>query len=143
MKSCTFFGHRHIYEKIEVALETLLMKLIENNVSIFYIGSQGDFDHIVINILKSLKNIYPHICYYVVLAYIPTEKNNHITDNYENTIYPDGLEFVPPKYAILKRNRWMIENSDYVVFYNKNSLSNTAKLKTISEKLGKIVIDII
>ena len=72
-------------------------------------GSQGEFDHIVINILKSLKNKYPHISHYIVLAYLPVNKDNYSINYSENTLYPEGLESVHPKYAIIKRNQCMIE----------------------------------
>ncbi len=139
MKSCTFFGHRYVSGKIEDVLTPLLISLIENNVSVFYVGSQGDFDHIVI---KSLKTKYPYISYYIVLAYLPVTKNNYYIDYYENTLYPEGLESVPPKYAIVKRNQWMIQKSDYVIVYVNQSFSNAAKLKAFAEMKGKIVINI-
>ncbi len=142
MNSCTFFGHRCVSDEIEELLTSLLIELIENDVSIFYVGSQGDFDHMVIKILKSLKIKYPHISYYIVLAYLPTAKDNYYFDYSDNTLYPEGLESVPAKYAIVKRNQWMIEKSDYVVVYVNQSFSNAAKFKALSEKKGKIVINI-
>ena len=142
MSSCTFFGHRNVSVKIEEILTSILIKLIENNVDRFYVGSQGNFDHIVIKILKSLKIKYPHIDYYIVLAYLPVKKDNYHIDYYKNTLYPEGLEAVPPRYAIVKRNQWMIEKSDYVIVYVTQPFGNSGKFKTISEKKGKIVINI-
>ena len=142
MKSCTFFGHRYVSDKIEDVLKLLLIQLIEeNNVDIFYVGSQGDFDRMVIATLKSLIKQYPHIRYYIVLAYFPCEKDCSV-DYPENSLFPDGLEAVPPRYAIVKRNRWMIDESDYVVVYVNNSIGNASKFKVLSEKKGKNVINI-
>ena len=142
MKSCTFFGHRDIYEQIEENLTSVIINLIENDVGIFYVGSQGCFDFTVIKILKSLKIKYPHITYYVVLAYLPLNKNYFNINYEEDTLYPEGLESVPPKYAIVKRNKWMIQKSDYVIVYVTHSFGNAAKFKAYSEKNGKIVINI-
>jgi len=64
--------------------------------------------------LEDLFQKYP-ITYSVVLAYLPTEKNKY--DNLTNTIYPEGLETVPKRFAISWRNKWMIEQSDIVVTY--------------------------
>lgn len=142
MKSCTFFGHRYVFDKIEEVLTSLLSELIENDVDIFYVGSQGEFDCKAVNILKSLKIKYPHISYNIVLAYLPVNKDNYSTDYSKNTLYPEGLESVHPKYAIVKRNQWMIEKSDYVIVYVKRSSGNAAKFKELSEKKGKIVINV-
>ncbi len=141
MKSCTFFGHSYISDKIEDVLTSTLIKLIDADIDVFYVGSHGDFDHIVIKKLRSLKREYPHISYYIVLAYLPGKSDNCALHS-ENTIYPEGLESVPPKYAIIKRNQWMIENSDYVVTYVNQSFGNAAKFKALSERKGKAVINI-
>ncbi len=142
MKSCTFFGHRQVYDNIDEILKSVLTELIEKGVNVFYVGSQGAFDSIVLRILKLLKVKFPDILYYVVLAYIPMEKSKYCIDCTENTIYPDGLENVPQKYAIVERNKWMIEKADYVVVYVKHTFSNAEKFRLLSEKKGKTVINI-
>lgn len=105
--TCTFFGHREIFTEIQPKLQSTLVYLIENkNVDTFYVGNNGKFDYMVIETLKSLKVNYPNIFYYVVLAYLPNKKNNLESDSFIDTIYPEGLEKVPRKYAISKRNEW-------------------------------------
>ena len=50
MKSCTFFGHRDTKKEIEPIIKSTLIELIEkNNVNIFYVGNNGNFDMIVKN----------------------------------------------------------------------------------------------
>ena len=137
---CTFFGHRDTHEVIGDKLRELRIDLIENkNVDLFYVGNQGKFDLLVRKTLKSLKDRYPNINYYVVLAYI-TGNDNFF--GYENSIYPEGIEAVPPKYAIVKRNRWMVEKADYVVVYVKYNFGGAAQFKTLAEKKGKKVINL-
>ena len=143
MRCCTFFGHRNIHEEIEPTLWSTLIDLIENkNVDLFYVGNQGDFDCMVRNNLKLLKLRYPHIRYFVVLAYMPTKRTESYYEDYCDTIYPEGLEVTLPRYAIDKRNRWMIDKSDYVVTYVKYIIGGAAKFKEIAEKKGRIVINI-
>jgi hypothetical protein len=36
---------------------------------------------------------------------------------YDDVIIPDVLAGVHPKSAITKRNRWMVENSDFIIAY--------------------------
>lgn len=108
----------------------------------FYVGNQGKFDAIAASVLADLKIIFPHINYYIVLAYLPTKSDNYNLRNYDVTIYPEGLERVPPKYAIIKRNAWMIDQADYVVTHVRNSIGNAHTFKTMAEKKGKIIISI-
>ena len=84
-------------------MQATLIDLIENvGVRCFYVGNNGGFDRMVIGNLRMLQKEYPHIRYTVVLAYMPSEKEDQ---NDFNTIYPEGLEQVPPRYAIDRRNR--------------------------------------
>ena len=112
---CTFFGHKDTPKEIEPTLRSTLIDLIENkNVNVFYVGNNGNFDTMVRRQLEDLSQTYP-ITYSVVLAYLPTEKNNY--DNLTNTIYPEGLETVPKRFAISRRNKWMIQQTNIVVTY--------------------------
>jgi len=139
--TCTFFGHRSINDNISSELESVLHDLIENeNVNLFYVGNNGDFDMLVQKNLKHLKNIYPHIKCFTVIAYIPSSCAK--PEQNLDSIYPDGLENTPPKFAISKRNKWMIDKSDYVVTYVKYSTGGAAKFKEFSEKEGKKIINI-
>ena len=58
------------------------------------------------------------------------------------TVYPEGLEAVPPRYAIDKRNRWMLQQSDVVVTYVTVPFGGAAKFKLLAEKTGRAVINI-
>jgi len=143
MSKCTFFGHRDAGNKIEPTLRSTLIDLIENkNADTFYVGNHGAFDRMVLKNLRLLKNDYPYINYFVVLAYYPKEQSALISQDYSDTIYPDGLESVPPKYAVAKRNRWMVEQSDIVVTYVKYSGGGAAQFKELAEKKGKMVYNL-
>ncbi len=118
MAICTFFGHRDTPQQVNPILRAVLTDLIENkNVNMFYVGNHGNFDYMVRSNLKSLKLDYPNMNYAVVLAYLPSPKNKLYYEDYSDTIYPDGLENAPMRYAVIKRNIWMIDKSDYVVTY--------------------------
>ena len=92
--------------------------------------------------LKELTVIYPHIKYSVVLAYIPGKRDEFDITDYSDTMYPDGLESVPLRFAIDKRNRMMIEWSDIVVTYVCYSGGGAAKFKEIAERRGKQIINL-
>ncbi len=104
MAVCTFFGHRDTPDEVVPKLKSALIDLIEKQgVDAFYVGNHGKFDFMVYKALKKLKENYPHIKYSVVLAYIPKRKSEYDTIDYTDTVYPEGLENVPPKYAIKKK----------------------------------------
>ena len=72
MLACTFFGHRDCPASIKPKLFAVLTDLIVNQeVEMFYVGSQGQFDSIVRSVLQQLKTEYPQIDYAIVLAYMP------------------------------------------------------------------------
>ena len=136
----TFFGHSNTTESIQPILYSTLKQLIENeNANLFYVGNHGNFDNITIHTLKKLKFYYPHISYYVVLAYMPTRIE--IYQDYE-TIFPECLEKTIPKYAIVKRNKWMIEQADLVITYVNKTIGGANKFKNLSERKGKRVINL-
>ena len=138
---CTFFGHNDTPKKIEPLLRSALIDLIENKkADTFYVGNHGNFDRMVRKQLKQLKLEYTHISYAVVLAYLPCKKNDY--EDFSDTVYPEGFENTPPKYAIVKRNKWMIEQADYVVTYVKRTVGGAAQFKSLAEKRGKAVLNL-
>ena len=137
--TCTFFGHRDTPKEKEPILKSTLKDLIVNkDVNVFYVGNNGKFDSMVCTVLTELSSVYP-IKYYIVLSYVPKQK----TENSERTILPEGIETVPLRFAISYRNKWMIEQSDYVVTCVSRSWGGAAQFKELAEKKGKTVINII
>ena len=144
MKSCAFFGHRICPDYISTRIREILIDLIENHcVEVFYVGKQGMFDSIVLNVLRELAQIYPHIRYYVVLERMPDKSNAYTAYKYYETILPESIENVHPKYAISWRNRWMIKQSDYVVTYITHSQGGAAQFSEMAKRQNKTVINII
>lgn len=132
----TFIGHSNTPDEIQESLEKVLIDLIETDNAIqFYVGNHGNFDLIVKNTLYKLKNVYPHISFSVVPAYKPVNKANY-------TLFPEILENTHPKYAIIKRNQWMIEQSDTVITYVKNTNGRSVRFKEYAEKKGKRIVNL-
>ena len=137
----TFFGHSDTPECVRDILRIALIDLIINHDSkTFYVGNHGNFDKMAKSILNELSVIYPHITYAVVLAYMPSKNNN---DDLSPTIYPEGLETVPQRFAICKRNEWMINHSDVVITYVNRNFGGAAKYKKYAERKNKTVINLI
>ena len=138
--TATFFGHKDTPKEIEPTLRTTLVDLIENkNVTVFYVGNNGNFDAMVRRQLEELSQTYP-ITYSVVLAYLPTKKSEY--DDTTNTIYPEGIETVPKRFAISYRNKWMVEQADVVVTYVIHGFGGAAQFKAVAQRLGKKIIEL-
>lgn len=142
MAVCTFFGHRECPDTIKPKLREILVDLIVNHsVDMFYVGNQGQFDAIVRSTLRDLQKEYPEVNYAVVLAYMPGEQKDY--DDYSDTMLPEGIEAVHPRYAISWRNDWLLKQSDYVVTYITHSWGGAARYATKAKKQGKTVIDLV
>ena len=107
---CTFFGHSDCYVLDANVLRSAVEELIHKGVDTFYVGNQGHFDGMVFAALLELEKIYPNISISVVLAYLPTKKAG--CDPYQGySVYPEGIEMGPGRFAIERRNQWMIERA--------------------------------
>lgn len=137
MKKCTFFGHKNTPPSVIPLLKKTIAKLIEDDVVVFYVGTQGQFDSYCYRILKDLKTTFPKIRVYRVLAYMPTD-----SELSEDSIYPQGIEETPKRFAISYRNRWMIDRCDYVVSYVAHSASRAYRFGQLAKRKGKKVINI-
>ena len=138
----TFIGHSDASEKIAHLLEEIIVKLIENhNADTFYVGVNGNFDNIVSHILVKLKKVYPQIKAFSVLAYMPT--NSKTFKKYElETILPEEVSMALPRFAISKRNFWMINKCHILVSYVRRTYGGAFKIREIAKAKGKIIIDI-
>ena len=134
MFACTFFGHGDSPDGLFLILkDTIVNLLIHHQVTVFYVGTHGNFDTMAYRAVKELQVEYPEIRVYRVLAYMPKEE---IADS----ILPEGIELVHPKYAISWRNKWMLDHTDYVIAYTTHNYGGAAKYVKQAEKESKLVL---
>ncbi len=142
-KRCCFAGHR--YEWQSVGIENKLYKVVEglilNGVTVFYDGGYGVFDEKARNTVLALKQKYPHIKLIKVVAYYTYEKKKaKRLSFYDEYIYP-SIEDVYFKARIIKRNEWIVDNSDVVVCHIENEKNSGAyKIVKYAIKKDKRVI---
>ena len=143
-QTCCFFGHHDTIAEIRSALYAEIENHITNhNVKTFYVGGYGNFDRMSVTILNELKRKYPQIEIILVLAYLPTEKKpEYETDLYDATLYPEGLETVPKRFAISHRNRWIVQQSDYLITYVRTSYGGAYKALQHAKRTGKQMINL-
>ena len=115
----TFCGHSNCLfsDEEKGKLKQLLIREIRKNPTCkFYLGGYGDFDGLCLCTLKGLKNDFPKIELIFISPYLDKRysKLEFAKYHYNDVIFPP-LEGVPRKFAILKRNEWMIEEADLVI----------------------------
>lgn len=138
MSACTFFGHRDAPDTLyPTLLQTIERLILQKNVTCFYVGNHGSFDRLAYTALRQTQKLYPHIRIAVVLAYMPSAKNERCS---EDSLLPEGIETVPKRYAIDYRNRWMLNRSTYVISYITRGYGGAARYVRAAEKQEKIVI---
>ena len=117
----TFFGHSDYTYNIndEITLIRLFEKIIQNKQVDFYFGGYGRFDDFALNCAIKYKEKHCNCKLIFITPYINdwlNQRRDYLNKKYDSIIYPE-LETVPPKFAILKRNEWMVNKADYVFAY--------------------------
>ena len=140
--ACCFFGHKDVPLGLTEYLLPVLTDLIAEGVDSFLVGTQGSFDSAILHTLRLLKQKYSHINYNVVLAYMPGAREGWSAYDPMETLYPEGLEAVHPRFAISWRNKWMVQESDVVVTYITHSWGGAAQFAELAERKQKQVINI-
>ena len=142
MSACTFFGHRDCPAYIKPKLRAVVVELIvQYDVDRFYVGRQGAFDAMARVVLQELAVEYPHISYAVVLERLPGPREKVVWD-FSDTIFPEGLEAVPPRFAISKCNDWMLKQADFVVTYITHNWGGAAQYAEKAQRQGKRVLNL-
>ncbi len=141
MSACCFFGHKDTPADVKPALYVAIEELITGSgVEVFYVGNQGAFDAYVGSVLRQLQEKYPHIRYAIVLAYMPGRQSEY--DDFSDTLLPEGIEEVHPRYALDFRNRWMLRESRYVICYVHHKWGGAARYVQLGQRQGKTVINL-
>ena len=141
MHSCTFIGHRNCPREIkELLYNTIKNLIVKKNVTSFYVGTQGGFDKLVYEVLCELEKEHK-IKVFVVLAYLERVSKDEYYD-VEKTVFPEELANVPLRFAIRRRNSYMINQADYIVTFLNTTFTNTYKNIEEAVKKNKIIINL-
>ena len=145
MKSCFFIGHRDADEGLLPCLTDTAGHLVTDcGVTQFYVGGYGNFDQLSGKAVISLKSRFPDIRLFLVIPYHPAERPVPTPRGYDGTYYPQGMESVPRKFAIVRANRRMIDESDYLVAFVWHPASNAREFLEYArrrEKKGLIHVE--
>ena len=134
----TFCGHKEVAdrESVEQWIYSVCTDLIARGASEFYLGGYGSFDYLCAATLRELKKVHPHIRLVLILPYL---NSSMLTDGYDETIYPP-LESVPKRFAISRRNEWMVRESDAVVAYVTHGWGGAVKTLEYARRQKKEIL---
>ncbi len=134
IKTVTFCGHSKIpsadlhtlAEKLTFEIE----KLIKYGAKEFLLGGYGSYDILCAKTVKKLKSKYPDIKSILVIPYIDKEYDKELYDFSE---YPP-IESVPKRFAISKRNEYMVQKSDAIIAYVNHNYGGAATTYAYAQK---------
>lgn len=150
MTTCTFAGHREVYQaNISEKLDEAISKILSSGDSAFQflVGGMGKFDEMCASAIRSAKKKYPNleITLSLVLPYMKQEVNeskDYYELLYDDVIIPFELAGVHYKSAITKRNRWMVEQSDWLIAYVYREFGGALTTLHYAEKQGLQIINV-
>ena len=143
-KTCFFIGHREMGEEImEQLVAEVERHITDYGVQNFIVGGYGGFDRLAARVVKEAKDRHPGVTLTLLLPYHPAERPVKTPPYFDGTFYPPGMEAVPRRLAIVRANRYMVDNSNFLIAYVWHPASNAKELVEYAqrrEKAGQIHI---
>ena len=141
MKTCFFIGHRDAPESIYDRLLTVVERHIsEYGVTDFVVGKYGNFDHLAACAVMEAKRYHSDVTLTLLMPYYRADADP-LPDGFDGSLFPDGLETVPKRAAILRANQYMIHHCDYLIAYDTGRIGNTRKLVADARKIERLYIE--
>ena len=141
----TFFGHASFFATEDD--ENLLMQAFESIIgekdADFYLGGYGGFDAFACRCAKKYKALHKKSKLYFITPYISEnyyKKDIYASDaDFSGVIYPP-IEKTPPRFAISKRNDWMVRECDIVFTRMRHTYGRSYQFIRLAERLNKRVV---
>lgn len=143
----TFCGHSKFYYEETLKDEifnTLEMELMNYNDINFYLGANGEFDKIALQACLMYKQKHNKVKLYFVTPYLNDvylKNRKEIINNFDEVIYPE-LEKVHKRYAIIKRNYWLVNKCDLIISFVKYPWGGASKMLEYAVKKNKKIINL-
>lgn len=120
----SFIGHGNITPttQLKAKIQRIILEhTAKDEKVLFYLGGYGNFDHLCAGAVKELKDSRPRFESVFITPYIGESYRNRLNDVsesglYDRILYPP-IEDVPYRFAICKRNQYMIDQSDLIIAY--------------------------
>lgn len=139
----TFCGHSDFVPStaIEARLLSVLGSQIGDSPAELLLGGYGNFDRFALRCGKIFQQTHPQVSLIYVTPYMVTERQTSVGAEYDGIVYPP-LEHIPPRYAILHRNRYMVERADLVIACITRSRGGAYQTYLHARRKGKTMINL-
>lgn len=140
----SFVGHREIYRirEVEDMVEQIVTDLIRKKEYVeFYVGRNGDFDVLTASAVKRVQKKLGNCNSSLILVLPYSVKDEEYYKTYFDEIFYPIDPQTHHKAAIIKRNEWMIEQSDLVIAFVEKQNGGAYQAMRYAEKADKKVIN--
>ena len=145
MGICFFIGHWEAGDELLPTLtEAVERHITEYGITSFMVGRYGNFDKLAARAVIGAKKRHPEVTLTLLLPYHPFDRPTPTLEGFDGTFYPPGMETVPKRVAIVRANRYMVENSSHLIAYAWHPASNARELVEYAqarEKKGTIRVE--
>ncbi len=140
------FGHRDFdgHRAVEWRLSSLLKELIRSKTFVeIYVGRNGEFDIFSASVVKRVMRAMGNECGELICVLPYSQRDIEFYEKYyDSVIIPECVCGVHPKGAIVRRNRWMVEQASLVICYVNEEHGGTYEALRYAKRLGKVTINL-
>lgn len=106
-------------------------------------GHYGGFDRLAARVVIKAKKTHPEVTLTLLLPYHPAERPMAAPEGFDGTYYHPDMERVPHRVSIVRANRYMVDQVDYLISYAWHPASNTRELvEYAQDKKNQNLIDV-
>lgn len=133
-----FCGHDNVPDILKVRewLSHVLDQFIYEENVVCYLGGYGGFDRLAASVVRQKQKVNSSVQAVLIIPYL---NRTYDESGYDYTLFPP-LESVPPRYAISKRNQWMVAQADVVIAYVTHGWGGAAKTLAYAQAKRKKVV---
>ena len=143
----TFCGHREFFKKAEYEQKVLafLQERVGEQCADMYLGGYGGFDSFAYDCCKKYQATHPQTSLVFVTPYLTLEyQRNRLQYEeklYDTIVYLD-IENKPKRYAIVYRNKYMVEKADLVIAYVSHNWGGAYATYQHAKRKGKEIFNL-
>ena len=158
-KTCAFLGNNydkflninlghHTPPNLKARIREEVINLIENeDVDTFLVGEKGGYEIDAYDVVLKVQQEYPHIHIYLVISQMTDLHEMGVRDGaqvierrgFDDFILPPKCELGYKRLCLVYRNRYIIENTNFIIAYNKRECKAYEFCKAAKGKGVKVI----